>query len=299
MQIIQGARGALSEAFRRLLADERGFLRLYLSPEDDGGSAPDDDEPAAPADDTPEPEGGGVEDPDKKRLHEEAKRHRLRAKEARQAAEEAKKAAEAAQAELARIKRSIDPDAGDDADADEVVKAEKARADKVQRNAERALIKAEYSREWVAKGMDPERFEKAFKLADLDSVEVDLEQGTVDGVAELVAADADEYPEWRMNKTKTPPPSVDNGAPAGANKPGIDLNKVQPGDISKLSDEEFIALMEEGVDVLHRTPTGEVQRIRFQTGGNETAQRIRRLMNGDSPLADPLGTGVRKKRSLA
>lgn len=304
MQIGTGARGALAE-LKRLLVDERGFLRLYLSPDsENGGGAPDDDSGADDAPDKPtatpatEPDGGQrVENPEAKRHAEDAKKQRLARKAEREARETAEREKAELQAKLDRLTKALDPNADVGDDADKAIQAAQERAQETERKAKDALRREAFSSHAIAQGLNPERVREAYRLADFDGVEVDLDTGEVDGIESAAQDVLTKYPEWSVKNrsNRTPPPPVDNGAPGGNSDSSIDLNKLKPGDWSKLPEATKRQLLDEGITFVEppQFPGDEPRRIHFQTGGNSASQRIRSHMKGSDPLiGDVTGVGA-------
>lgn len=203
------------------------------------------DETAAGSGEITEPTPGTSAVPDSSDLEsklaaarDEAAKNRIAKRDASQAAEAAQKQAADAEAKLAKVMKAAGLDVPDGDGIN--VEAIQAAANAKEAKAREALIAAEVKAQALQAGVRPDRADQAIKLVDMSSIEVDLETLEFSGVDDAVSSMLEEMPELKVTTTKTA--SVDPRTP-GKTKGGLDFSKLEVGDVTKMSSEEFTAFM--------------------------------------------------------
>ena len=184
------------------------------------------------------------------------------------------------EAKLNAMLKAAGQEGSDDTQAaTKALEVERRRAER----AESAFRKAAFTQAALEAGVRPDRVDKAYRLADLSAVVVDLDAETADGIKDAAMAVLDEMPEFAVQKNSDRPKA--STPAAGSNRGGfsIDLKNVKPGDLTRLFNEnpdEFDRLMAEGVKIptgRHvRDADGNVQPEYFMTrsGGNDAVRTI-------------------------
>lgn len=202
------------------------------------------DDPAGGSGDTTEPTSGTTATPDssdlESKLHaarDEAAKNRIAKRDATQAADAAKKQAADAEARLAAVMKAAGLEVSDDGGAN--VEAIQAAANAKEAKAQKALIKSEVKAKALQAGIRPDRVDQALKLVDISAIDVDMDSLEFSGVDDAVTTVLEEMPELKST-TKTTAAGVDTRTP-GKTKGGLDFSKIEPGDITNMSSEEYAA----------------------------------------------------------
>jgi len=175
---------------------------------------------------------------------DEAAKNRIAKREATQAAETANKAAAEAQKRLEAVMKAAGLEVDENGGAD--IEAIQAAATAKERKALDALIRSEAKARALSAGVRPDRVDQALKLMDFSSVDADLDTLEVSGVDDAITAVLEEMPE--LKSTSKPAPGVDTRTP-GKKSGGLDFQNLQPGDVTRMSSEEFIEFMKTNPEI--------------------------------------------------
>jgi hypothetical protein len=216
-------------------------------------------------------------------------------------AEEATPAESALQAQLAEAQRKLEEFGKDNAKYRKRIREMKAEAvpetpqepqvdhasEALARIAAAQAIRAEA----LKQGMDPDFVEDAEKFVDLGDIEVDVDSGRVEGVADAVSRVLTERPKLKKQATR---PGVATAAP-GSNVKSRNPLDVKPGEISAMSPEEFAEFADAvGVVETQDNPSAPVIRWNLSSSPNQAHKRIRDAQA--SNLTDRIaGGGFRRK----
>lgn len=159
--------------------------------------------------------------------------------------------------------------------AQQRAEAAEARAQQLETQARQERLRSEFQARARGAGMTDEQARDAFDLAayrgKLDGVDVDLESGAVRGIDPVVREAAKDLPYEQRIK-----PAVDNHHAAGGGGTGHSLKNFQPGDWTRLREENpelADRYMKEGVRIptgRHvRNERGQLVKEYFQVGGQD------------------------------
>lgn len=200
-------RVVLSGTLHTLFSDGRVLPVVRGGATDDDPDDPDDDDlDDDDDDDDDKPSPDDIKDPEKKRLSDEAARHRLRAKKAKQRADDLQAKLDAKEAEE------------NDKDKPDLAKLQKERDDAVAKaedlgSAVNTLTIANAVRDEVAElDLNPKKIKAIIKVMDVDDIEVD-DDGEVTGVREALEAVKKDYPEWIVKASGKDDDEDDDDAP--------------------------------------------------------------------------------------
>jgi hypothetical protein len=221
---------------------------------------------------------------------DEAAKNRIAKREASQAAEAAQKQAADAEKRLAAVMKAAGLEVSDDGGAN--VEAIQAAAAAKERKAQEALIRAEVKARALQAGVRPDKVDTAIKLVDFSAIDADLETLEISGVDEAVEAVLEELPE--LKTTNPNAAGVETRTP-GKTKGGLDFSKLAPGDVTKMSPDEFAAFMATNPQIKTgryvQNAQGELVPEVFDNpwGGNQLDRSLRRAKADKEAMEKALG----------
>jgi len=230
--------------------------------------------------------GGASQTSDSSGLKSELSKTREEAAKRRIAAKKEAERADTLSQQLTAVREQLGLDTGDGQDPD--ADALRQQLDDRNNKLRESLLRSSFKERALEAGVRKDRLDAAFRLADFEDVEVDFDAGEVAGLDTVLDAVVKEMPELAQQDSTA---GVDNRVGGEPKNAGLDFSNVQPGDISKLSDEEFGKLLDEGVllNMGRSGPDGKPLRMLFQTGGDAAAHDIRRARENWEEMQKRLG----------